>query len=70
MQDYKFVSTEDKKRLNPKRENELLIHHRKENGQSVPYRIIDNPIKFTPEDWDRVVAVFVQVSDDAIYLSI
>jgi hypothetical protein len=25
----------------------------------VPYRIIDNPQKLSPADWDRVVAVFV-----------
>jgi len=29
------------------------------NGVSVPYRVIDNPQKLSPTDWERVVAVFV-----------
>ncbi|XP_005088839.1 parafibromin [Aplysia californica] len=60
LQDLKFVSTEDKKAAGAKRDNEVLIHRRKEAGQTVPYRIIDNPLKLTSDDWDRVVAVFVQ----------
>ncbi|CAL1544436.1 unnamed protein product [Lymnaea stagnalis] len=60
LEDLKFVSTEDKKSLGTKRDNEVLIHRRKDGGLSVPYRIIDNPLKLTPDDWDRVVAVFVQ----------
>ncbi|KAK3757491.1 hypothetical protein RRG08_050374 [Elysia crispata] len=60
LQDLKFVSTEDKKAQGAKRDNEVLIHRRKEGGLTVPYRIIDNPLKLTPDDWERVVAVFVQ----------
>uniref|UniRef100_A0AC35GNH7 Cell division control protein 73 C-terminal domain-containing protein n=1 Tax=Panagrolaimus sp. PS1159 TaxID=55785 RepID=A0AC35GNH7_9BILA len=60
LQDLKFVSTEEKKRVIQRRENELLIHRRKDNGQTVPYRIVDNPSRLTDEEWDRVVAVFVQ----------
>ncbi|CAG5126553.1 unnamed protein product [Candidula unifasciata] len=60
LQDLKFVSTEEKKAQGMKRDNEVLIHRRKEGGLTVPYRIIDNPSKLTPDDWDRVVAVFVQ----------
>uniref|UniRef100_A0AC34FA13 Parafibromin n=1 Tax=Panagrolaimus sp. ES5 TaxID=591445 RepID=A0AC34FA13_9BILA len=60
LQDLKFVSTEEKKRVIQRRENELLIHRRKENGQTVPYRIVDNPSRLNDEEWDRVVAVFVQ----------
>ncbi|KAK0065685.1 parafibromin [Biomphalaria pfeifferi] len=60
LQDLKFVSTEDKKAQGAKRDNEVLIHRRKDGGLTVPYRIIDNPLKLTPDDWDRVVAVFVQ----------
>ncbi|KAK1339963.1 hypothetical protein QTO34_018527 [Cnephaeus nilssonii] len=26
---------------------------------TVPYRVVDQPLKLTPQDWDRVVAVFV-----------
>ena len=42
-----------------KRDNEVLIQRRKEGGLTVPYRVIDNPKKLNPPDWDRVVAVFV-----------
>ena len=42
-----------------KRDNDLLIQRRKEQGLTVPYRVIDNPSKLSPQDWDRVVAVFV-----------
>ena len=61
LQDLRFVSTEEIKAKNggSKRENELLIQRRKEGGLTVPYRVIDNPSKLTPQDWDRVVAVFV-----------
>jgi len=60
LQDLKYVSAEEKKRNGAKRDNEVLIHRRKETGQTVPYRIIDNPTKLSTDDWDRVVAVFVQ----------
>lgn len=62
LQECKFVSTEDKKTAaggTLKRDNELLIQRRKEGGLTVPYRVIDNPSKLTPQDWERVVAVFV-----------
>ncbi|GFN88354.1 parafibromin [Plakobranchus ocellatus] len=51
LQDLKFVSTEDKKAQGAKRDNEVLIHRRKDGGLTVPYRIIDNPLKLTPDDW-------------------
>ncbi|KAK3590593.1 hypothetical protein CHS0354_001618 [Potamilus streckersoni] len=60
LQDLKFVTTEEKKAKGAKRDNEVLIQRRKPNGTTVPYRIIDNPLKLQAEDWDRVVAVFVQ----------
>ncbi|XP_064616163.1 parafibromin-like [Liolophura sinensis] len=60
LQELKFVTTEDKKNQGTKRDNEVLIQRRKSGGLTVPYRIIDNPLKLTNEDWDRVVAVFVQ----------
>lgn len=43
-----------------KRENDLLITRKKPDGSMVPYRIIDNVTKLSPDDWERVVAVFVQ----------
>lgn len=60
LQDLKFVSTEEKKTQGARRDNEVLIQRRKDGGLTVPYRIIDNPAKLTPDDWERVVAVFVQ----------
>ncbi|KAJ8985727.1 hypothetical protein NQ317_014378 [Molorchus minor] len=47
-----------KKAVGGKRDNEVLIQ-RQRNGQTVPYRIVDNPAKLSPSDWDRVVAVWV-----------
>ncbi|XP_041369422.1 parafibromin-like [Gigantopelta aegis] len=60
LQDLKFVSTEEKKSQGVKRDNEVLIQRRKDGGLTVPYRIIDNPVKLQQDDWERVVAVFVQ----------
>lgn len=58
LQDLKFVTTEQKKLGGGKRDNEILLQ-RQRNGVSVPYRVVDNPAKLSPADWDRVVAVFV-----------
>lgn len=60
LQDLRYMSTDEKKAQGCKRENEVLIQRRKKGGLTVPYRIIDNPLKLSHEDWDRVVAVFVQ----------
>lgn len=54
----RFVTQEEKKAEGGKRDNEVLIQHER-NGQTVPYRIVDNPAKLSPSDWDRVVAVWV-----------
>ncbi|KAG4071525.1 hypothetical protein HA402_011679 [Bradysia odoriphaga] len=59
LQDMKFVTTEDKKAQGCPRENEVLLQRNKEANCTVPYRIIDNPAKLTPQEWTRVVAVFV-----------
>ncbi|CAG9773116.1 unnamed protein product [Ceutorhynchus assimilis] len=58
LQDMKFVTLEQKKAQGCKRENEVLIQRQK-NNQAVAYRVVDNPSKLSPSDWDRVVAVFV-----------
>lgn len=42
------------------RESELLIQRKKSDGTHAAYKIIDNPVKLDPDDWHRVVAVFVQ----------
>uniref|UniRef100_A0A8C2EUC8 Parafibromin n=1 Tax=Cyprinus carpio TaxID=7962 RepID=A0A8C2EUC8_CYPCA len=68
LQDLKFVTSEDKKKQGIQRDNEVLMQRRKDQVQpggatisvTVPYRVIDQPLKLTPQDWDRVVAVFVQ----------
>uniref|UniRef100_A0A674N8Y9 Parafibromin n=1 Tax=Takifugu rubripes TaxID=31033 RepID=A0A674N8Y9_TAKRU len=68
LQDLKFVTSEDKKKQGIPRDNEVLLQRRKDQIQpggttlsvTVPYRVIDQPLKLAPQDWDRVVAVFVQ----------
>ncbi|KAL4219028.1 accessory factor associated with RNA polymerase II [Mactra antiquata] len=60
LQDHRYVGTDEKKAQGAKRDNEVLIQRRKPGGNTVPYRIIDNALKLSTEDWDRVVAVFVQ----------
>uniref|UniRef100_A0A9J7Z7N2 Parafibromin n=1 Tax=Cyprinus carpio carpio TaxID=630221 RepID=A0A9J7Z7N2_CYPCA len=68
LQDLKFVTSEDKKKQGIQRDNEVLLQRRKDQVQpggatisvTVPYRVIDQPLKLAPQDWDRVVAVFVQ----------
>lgn len=59
LQDLKFMSTDDKKSQGYARDNEILLQRRKEGNITVPYRVIDNPSKLSPQDWNRVVAVFV-----------
>lgn len=59
LQDLKYVSVDEKRAMNLKRENEILLQRRKDAGFTVPYRVVDNPQKLTNADWERVVAVFV-----------
>jgi len=42
------------------RESEILIQRKKSDGTHAAYKIMDNPIKLDADDWNRVVAVFVQ----------
>ena len=67
LQDCKFISPEEKKRLGSIKETEVLLQRKKEivlNQQpqtvTVPLRVVEQPLKLTPSDWKRVVAVFVQ----------
>uniref|UniRef100_V5H7E7 Parafibromin n=1 Tax=Ixodes ricinus TaxID=34613 RepID=V5H7E7_IXORI len=60
LQDLRFVSTAEKKSQGCKRENAVLIQRRRNGGTTVSYRVIDNPTNLASEDWERVVAVFVQ----------
>lgn len=50
---------QEKKAPGCARKNELLLQRRKDGNVTVPYRVIDNPPKLTPQDWHRAVAVFV-----------
>lgn len=45
---------------NRARESDIMIQRKKADGTHAFYKIIDNPLKLEPEDWNRVVAVFVQ----------
>lgn len=58
-----YVSTDDKRAAGVRRENDVLIHREPKQGPAnakVPIRVVDNPLKLSAEEWDRVVAVFVQ----------
>ena len=59
LQDLKYVSIEEKRKQGAQRENEVLLQRVKDGTTTVPYRVIDNPAKLSPQDWTRVVAVFV-----------
>ena len=67
LQDYKFASPEDKKKSGVVKESEVLLQRKKDmvlNQQiqnvTVPLRVVDQPLKLSSNDWNRVVAVFVQ----------
>lgn len=53
------MPTEERKKTK-RREFELVIHRDKGNSQSAAYQVLDDPRKLRDEDWDRIVAVFVQ----------
>jgi parafibromin len=59
LQDLRFISSEEKKRTYSRRDNELLLQIQKNNA-TVPYRVIDNPTRLKDDEWERIVAVFVQ----------
>ncbi|KAI6186893.1 Parafibromin [Aphelenchoides besseyi] len=59
LQDLRYVSTEERKKTK-RREYELVIHRNKGNNKTAAYQVIDDPRKLRDEDWDRIVAVFVQ----------
>ncbi len=42
---------------NAPKDSEIIIH-RKEDGSTLQFKVIDNVNKLLPQDWDRVVAVF------------
>eukprot|EP00633_Aureoumbra_lagunensis_P008929 CAMPEP_0197322050 /NCGR_PEP_ID=MMETSP0891-20130614/67893_1 /TAXON_ID=44058 ORGANISM="Aureoumbra lagunensis, Strain CCMP1510" /NCGR_SAMPLE_ID=MMETSP0891 /ASSEMBLY_ACC=CAM_ASM_000534 /LENGTH=434 /DNA_ID=CAMNT_0042814257 /DNA_START=186 /DNA_END=1490 /DNA_ORIENTATION=+ len=58
MMDGKFIPTDEKKAAGIKRETSIIIEKQRSDGLMQPYRIIDNPIKLSPKEFDRIVAVF------------
>ncbi|CAH8471122.1 unnamed protein product [Heterobilharzia americana] len=60
LQDLRFVKSQEKEASGMRRENEILIHRQKSDGRTVPYRVVDQPNKLLLDEWNRVVAVFVQ----------
>lgn len=61
LQELKYITVEEKKKKlnnqNLYKDSELIMH-RREDGQTVQFKVIDNVNKLQPHDWDRVVAVF------------
>lgn len=55
----RFVTSEEKKQQGFQRDNEVLLQRRKNQVQpggatlsvTVPYRVIDQPLKLAPQDW-------------------
>jgi len=49
---FRYVSVEEKRTQGARRDNEVLLQRVKPGGSlTVPYRVIDNPLKLSPEDW-------------------
>ncbi|KHJ45259.1 RNA pol II accessory factor, Cdc73 family [Trichuris suis] len=60
LENLRYANSDEAKTKCARRDNEILIHRRRENGTSSPFRIVNNPLRFTNDEWNRVVAVFVQ----------
>jgi parafibromin len=54
LQDLKYISTEDKKKTmqtqNFNKEAEIIMHKR-EDGKTIQFKVIDNVLKLQPQDW-------------------
>jgi len=61
LQDLKYVSSDEKRKnvQNANKDSEIIIH-KKEDGKTIQFKVVDNANKLAKEDWDRVVAVFAQ----------
>jgi len=56
----RYVSVEEKRTQGVKRDNEVLLQRMKTGGSlTVPYRVIDNPLKLAPEDWYHCCCSFL-----------
>lgn len=58
LEGYKFVKHEDAKKSQPRGDSEVLVQY-KAGGRSLPFKVINSVSKLQPDDWERVVAVFV-----------
>ena len=61
LQELKYVSPDEKRRQNQNAPKDTeIIMHRKEDGRTQQFKVVDNINKLQRQDWDRVVAVFAQ----------
>lgn len=47
---FRYISTEEGKASGTKRDGDILIQ-RKKGNLTVPYRITDDPLRLTKQDW-------------------
>ena len=61
LQELKFVAPDEKRRQsqNAPKDTEIIMH-RREDGRTQQFKVVDNVAKLVRQDWDRVVAVFAQ----------
>lgn len=60
LRDGKYVSVEEKRSQNVKREPEQRFQYTLKSGKTVRFVILDSPAKLRDNDWQRVAAVFAQ----------
>ncbi|CDW57125.1 parafibromin [Trichuris trichiura] len=58
LENLRYASSDEAKTKGARRDNEILIHRRRENGTSSPFRIVNNPLRFTNDEW--YVALFLK----------
>lgn len=59
LEKFKYITHEQAKKMNPRVESEVLIRY-KTKDRTVSFKAVNNVSKLSHDDWDRVVAVFVQ----------
>ena len=60
MQQLKFATSDTVRLAGGKRANEDSVERSAPGGATIVYRLVDNPAKLSDDEWQRVVAVFVQ----------
>eukprot|EP00043_Microstomoeca_roanoka_P012770 m.124125 g.124125 ORF g.124125 m.124125 type:complete len:150 (+) comp15586_c2_seq3:1360-1809(+) len=58
LEDGKYISVDEAAKAQTARPHSVYVHRKKPTGV-VQYHILDNISQLSPEDWQRVVAVFV-----------